>query len=214
VTETLDDRELRDLAVRGDTRGVRLLIDRPSPIVEARIARSLARRAEGRDLHGDILDLVQEVYVVLFSDEAKVLRTWDPARGASLANFVGIIAERTCASVLRRKKTDPYRDSPEDWESLEARLDTVSFEGGVVSRDFGARLLEVLRAELSPQGMELFLRLFIEGGDPAAVAQEMKMSRDAVYAWKSRLQKILREHARTLDPSSGSLGVARPQESP
>jgi RNA polymerase sigma-70 factor (ECF subfamily) len=212
VTDALSDRELRDLAVKGDRRGVRLFIDRTGSVVEARVARALARRAEGRDLHGDILDLVQEVYVVLFSDRAKVLRTWDPARGASLANFVGIIAERTCASVLRRKRTDPYRDSPEDWDSLEARLETTSMEGGVVSRDFGARLLEILRAELSPQGMELFLRLFIEGGDPTVVAEEMKMSRDAVYAWKSRLQKILRARARTLDPSSGSLGVARPQE--
>ena len=123
MTDLLSDLELRDLAASGDPRGARLFVDRTGSVVEARVARALARRAEGRDLHGDILDLVQEVYVVLFAQQAKVLQSWDPARGASLANFVGIIAERTCASVLRRKKTDPYLDSTEDWESLEARLD-------------------------------------------------------------------------------------------
>jgi RNA polymerase sigma-70 factor (ECF subfamily) len=204
----VDDRRLRDLAASGDARAVRALVDRTSRVVEARVARALTRRAEGRDIHGELLDVVQDVYVALFEDDAKVLRAWDPERGASLANFIGLIAERTAATMLRTKKTDPYRDSPEDWEQLEARLDSASFEGGVVSRDFGARLLELLRAELSPRGMELFLRLFVEGEDPASVAAALEMNRDAVYAWKSRLQKIIQDRIRRLDPSSGAIAVA------
>ncbi len=208
----MDDRELRDLAVAGDAAAVRELVGRTSRVVEARVARALTRRAEGRDIHGELRDVVQDVFVNLFENDAKVLRAWEPERGASLLNFVGLVAERTAANVLRTKKTDPYRDSPEDWEDLEARLESTTFEGGVLSRDFGTRLLGLLRAELSPRGMDLFLRLFVDGEDPAHVATDLSMNRDAVYAWKSRLQKLVRERIRRLDPSSSAILVSTSPE--
>ncbi len=162
----------------------------------------LASRSEGRDIRGDLFDIVQDVFVALFENDARVLRAWEADRGLSLANFVGLVAERTCANRLRTHKTNPYRDFPEDLVDLEARLESTSFERGVVSRDLMLQLLEVLRAELSPRGLDLFYRLFVEDQDTADVCAELRLNRDAVYAWKSRLQRLVKEKLRALQGSS------------
>jgi DNA-directed RNA polymerase specialized sigma24 family protein len=189
-----------------------MFVDSTSPIAEARVARMLLARSEGRDLHGDLFDIVQDAFVTLFENDAKVLRAWAPERGLSLANFVGLIAERTCANRLRTHKTNPYRDFPEDLVDLEARLESTSFEGEVLSRDLVLQLLELLRAELSPRGLDLFYRLFIDGAETNEVCAELHLNRDVVYAWKSRLQRLVKEKIRMLQGSSDA--AIRPRARP
>src|SRR5687768_1618744 len=88
---------------------------RRHPRTAPAVARGLARRmvkARGRDLRQEVEDLTQEVFVALFADDARALRLWDPARGASLANFVGLLAEREVASILRSGRRSPWTEDP------------------------------------------------------------------------------------------------------
>src|SRR5262249_2994729 len=85
------------LALGGDAEGMRRLVAGLMPIVQARVTRGLWRhqRRTGarRDPGQETDDLVQEVFAALFAGGAKTLRAWDPSRGLSLANFVGLVAE-------------------------------------------------------------------------------------------------------------------------
>jgi len=49
------------------------------------------RSAAGRDVRQEVADLIQEVFMALFADDARVLRSWQPERGLSLDNFVGLV---------------------------------------------------------------------------------------------------------------------------
>jgi RNA polymerase sigma-70 factor (ECF subfamily) len=183
------------------------------PVIEARVARTLLRRRrDGRDPRQELADLVQEVLVSLLEDNARVLRTWNPSRGLSLENFVGLVAEREVLSVLRNGRRTPYRSETEELheDMPEASVDAV--DQVVSSRELLTRMVDLLRLELSPLGLILFERLVVleEGVDH--VAQSMSMSLDAVYAWRSRLLRRLRQLALELTRSSSQvkLQVATP----
>jgi DNA-directed RNA polymerase specialized sigma24 family protein len=61
-------------------------------------------------------------------------------------------------------------------------------------------VLERLREELSPLGRHLFELLFIQGLSTTETMAVTGMSADAVYAWKSRLRRLVQE---ILDDLSG-----------
>src|SRR5262245_8316373 len=89
-------------AIAGDAGAIAELLSAATPVVQARVARALLRRPEtrGRDIHADVADLTQEVFVALFTADGKALKAWDPARGLSFANFVGLLAQRRVSSLL------------------------------------------------------------------------------------------------------------------
>ena len=197
----LDPELLRD-ALAGDRRALRAFVAAMSPIIEARVARAFARRhAEraGRDLRQELEDMCQDVFAALFAHDGRVLRSWDLKKGLSLANFVGLVAERHVASVLRSGRRNPWRDVPEELDELERASDVVpDATPQIESREELERLLDRLRASLSTRGLILFHRLYVEEEDVEKVAADLEMTRDAVYMWRSRVQKLLAKLA--LDP--------------
>lgn len=178
------------------------------PVVQARVARVLLRRAasaRGRNVRQEVEDLTQEVFTALFANGAKALKAWSPERGLSLANFVGLIAEREVTSVLRSGKRSPWTEDPTLIEDMDSGDLSPSPEVAVGSREVLERVLDELRARLSAKGMRLFLLLYIEEHPVAEVATMTGMSHDALYAWRSRLSKQVREIAARLmseDPSA------------
>ena len=63
------------------------LVLRLSPVVQRRVCRPLAssRAARGRGVErAEVLDLTQQILLLLFDRDSRVLRSWDPARGLSL----------------------------------------------------------------------------------------------------------------------------------
>src|SRR5262249_16754508 len=104
------------LALGGDAEGMRRLVAGLMPIVQARVTRGLWRhqRRTGarRDPGQETDDLVQEVFAALFAGGAKTLRAWDPSRGLSLANFVGLVAEHEVSARLRNGRRSPWREEP------------------------------------------------------------------------------------------------------
>ena len=79
------------------------------------MARVLLRRESaglGRDVRQELEDIAQEVFAALFADGARLLKMWSPERGLSLANFVGLLAEREAISILRSGRRSPWTEDP------------------------------------------------------------------------------------------------------
>jgi DNA-directed RNA polymerase specialized sigma24 family protein len=190
--------ELVGPALAGSPAAVRALVNLVAPVVHARIARALTRsatgRRQGRDLRQEIEDFAQEVFAAIFADQGRALRAWDPERGLSLVNFVGLVAEHQVASILRSGRRNPWTEEP----TLAGEIDlpSGSAEGAeerVYSREVLVKLDDRLRVELSPRGLHLFRMLVVEERSVPDVCAETSMTPDAVYAWRSRLGKLVRK---------------------
>ena len=138
------------------------LISALTPVIQARVARSLVRRPPSqRGIRHDVEDLVQEVLLSLFADDGRVLRNWSPEKGLSLLNYVGLVTERRVASTLRSGKKN-WREEIAPTEELDRPRDEKSSEQALASRELLRHLLESLRRDLSPQGWTMFRLLFVE----------------------------------------------------
>lgn len=189
-----DEHESVRNALAGDAAAVRWLVRHLSPVIQARVARALLRRAfGGRSTRQEVEDMTQEVFVALFEDSGKVLRSWQPERGMSLANFIGLVAERQVTAILRSGRRSPWTEDPTLVEEMERPSDhALGPEARVASQQLLAVLLDRVRATLSPKGLDLFERLFVREESVEAVCAATAMSHDAVYAWRSRLGKLVR----------------------
>lgn len=167
-----------------------------TPIVEARVARLLRRRRpDGRDTRQELPDLVQQVFVALLENDARILRTWAPERGMSLENFVGLVAEREVLSIFRSGRRTPFDRATEE---LPETLGDSTLDARTLSKELLMHLVDQIRTELSPQGLVLFERIVVQEEPPATIASSLGMSLDAIYAWRSRLLRRLRAIASEL----------------
>lgn len=194
----MGDRTTIERALRGDGVAVRALVDVLTPAIQSAVARVLLRSGArlGRDVRSDVADLTQEVFERLFADDGRVLREWEPERGASLAGFVKIVAERHALSVLRSRRRSPFAEETREPEALD-RADG-SEERWLVQRDLLHAVCARLRGTLSEQGMRAFELLFLEEREPEAVGEALGISRDAVYMWRTRIRQAAREAAAEL----------------
>jgi DNA-directed RNA polymerase specialized sigma24 family protein len=76
---------------------------------------------------------------------------------------------------------------------IRLRGTTESHEAHVATRQLLERLAERLRETLSPQGRHYFQLLYVEARSVQVVSEETGVSLDALYAWRSRLGKVLRQ---------------------
>jgi DNA-directed RNA polymerase specialized sigma24 family protein len=188
-----------------DAQAMRELVVRLWPVVSARVVRVLRRRGDG--LRGPsrerIEDLVQEVFVYLLESDAHALKAWRSAGGLSFENFVGLLAERRVISILRTglsRQSGLEDPTLEDQES-EGQIDR-EFEFRLMSKDLLAELLDRLRENLAPLGMELFEALYVDQLSVAATAMRTQMTADAVYKWRERLRKLVARLALELQQES------------
>jgi RNA polymerase sigma factor (sigma-70 family) len=199
-------------ALAGDRHALRRFVTAMTPVIHARVVRGLLRRrggVGGRDVRQEVEDMTQDVFSALFAHDGRALRAWDPQRGLSLPNFVGLIADRQVASSLRSGRKDPWRDVPEELDRLESGSEPVpTAEPQVASRHALERLLDRLRTSLSPRGLELFQRLYVDGESIEDVAPVMGMTREAIYAWRNRVGKLIRAFAAEVEDDSSLDGGA------
>lgn len=195
-------------AIAREPAAVHALVTLLRPTIEARVVRGLTRSTRGRrSARQEVEDLVQEVFLALFDNDARALRAWDPAR-AVLPAFISVVAEHEVASILRSGKRRPYRDEEDGGIEVDTFTSGGSFESIVESQDLLDALLERLRAELSPKGLDLFYALLVDEQPVEDICARMAMNRDAVYAWKSRLGKLVRKLAAELTESSRKMAAA------
>ncbi len=170
-----------------------------TPVIQARVTRTLlARRhrlAGGRVVRQDVEDHSQDVLLALFSRDAHVLRDWQPGRGLSLQNFVGLVAERQVLSFLRsRRRNYSWKEDPIlTEEELERESPEIGPEDFAASRELLSLLLDRLREELSPLGWQMFELLFVQELSQAEVEAATGLSADAVYQWRRRLRLLARK---------------------
>jgi RNA polymerase sigma-70 factor (ECF subfamily) len=206
-------------ALSGDPSAARALVARLAPIIQARVVRALWRRrgdAGERDPNQEVDDMTQEVFAALFAEGGRALRGWDPARGLSLTNFVGLVAERQVGMIMRTGRRSPWTEDPTDDLALaDAAGDEPIGEVALLSRDLLVTLLERLRAELSPRGLHLFQLLIVEERPIDEIGAALQMNADALYAWRARLLRVARRIAAELEsipPSRTPVEHAREDE--
>ncbi len=195
--ETSPQQALILAALAGQARLKEALVRQMAPVIQVRVARALMRHrkeALGRDLRPFLEDMVQEVFARLFAKDGKILRAWDPERGLSFQNFVGFVTEREVHWQMRTGKRNPWTEDP----TMDDTLDALSpgpppQEASLESRDLLRRLVIRMKEQLSPQGFHYFQLLYVKQIPVKTVAEMTGASEDALYAWRSRLSKLLRK---------------------
>lgn len=185
---------LVERALDGDDPACRALIDALTPTIQARVYRALDRRAalgRGRVVRQEVLDMTQDVFLALFADDGRVLRRWDPARGAALPTFVGLVAEREVRAILRSRRRSPWTEDPTRPDDFVTAAAPPAAERRVADKETLREVLARLHDRLSDRGLELFEALVIQGRPVDDVAAAHGMTRDAVYTWRSRLKKTV-----------------------
>lgn len=192
-------------ALDGDERSLSRLVAHLTPVVQARVARLLLRasKAEGRALRQGVEDLTQEVFLALFAEDGKALRSWDARRGVPLRSFVGLIAERKAISILRSGRRNPQQETAVDPAALERPSADRGAERHIASRQLLRVLLQRMETELSPLGWRLFVLLFVEERSVAEIRREAALSTDAIYAWRSRLRRQAQRLRREIELGRG-----------
>lgn len=188
--------ELVQRAIERDPEAVRELVKFLAPVVHGRIAKALMRRrgppGQRRDVAQEVEDLAQEVFLALFDHGGRALRAWDPAR-APLGAFVALIADHQVFSIFRSGRRRPWTDDIDILTAPDAAASEAhNPETRAASKQVLDNVLDRLRADLSVRGFELFTRLFVEEQSVEKVSQELGMSADAIYAWRSRLAKVVK----------------------
>ena len=190
-----DWKGLVERAAAGDAGAARRLVVSLQPVVLNRVSRVAGRsRGSGGARGEQVEDLAQEVFAFLFGDGARALRAWDGGRGLSFLNFVGLLAERRAISIVRQVGGGGIRtlEDPLDEELLDRQPEPgPGPEPSALSREVLALLLDRLRLAVSPLGMHLFELLYVEERAVEEVVATCQMSSDAVYAWRSRLRKLV-----------------------
>ncbi|HEX3127042.1 MAG TPA: sigma-70 family RNA polymerase sigma factor [Thermoanaerobaculia bacterium] len=196
----LETKKMRDEAIQeelrralaGEEPALTRLVQRLTPVIQCRVARGLrsSGRSAGRDVRQEVEDFTQEIFLFLFADDGKALRRWDPERGLSLLNFVGLAAKSQTASILRSGKRNPWKEEAMLPEDLDQAAPDPGPEAITASREQLEQLLDRLAEELSPLGLHLFDLLFLRELSTEEVMQQTNMTSDAVYAWRSRLRKL------------------------
>ncbi len=186
-----------------------VLVDRWTPVIQARVVRVLRRQGYQGDprTHQEVEEFVQQVFVSLFEEGGRALRAWNPERGLSLDNWVGLIAERQVLSLIRTRKRNPWTEEPVDAVELDRASHQPGPEDEAMSRDVLARLLSRLQERLSPLGWRIFQLLYLEEKSVEAAARLSGLSAAAIYAWRSRLRRLALELRQDLLSKTG--GSAR-----
>jgi RNA polymerase sigma-70 factor (ECF subfamily) len=183
-------------SLNGDPGACETLVRRITPIVQHRVSRVMAhfRSRPGRPLErGDMLDLTQQLLLLLFENAGAILSAWDPARGLSLDNFVGLVAEREARAILRSGRRSAWAETPTRDDLVDAYGHDPGVEHLVSVRDQISQIWSRLEAELSPRGLELFRALLIDEMPVADVRAMFELSETAVYNFRSRIRRRVRQ---------------------
>ncbi len=175
---------------------MRQLVTLLTPIIRTAVVSVLVRSTGSgrRAPRQEVEDVTQSVLLALFADRGQVLQQWDPERGLALEGFVALLAKRETYSLLRSRRRSPWTEQPTMLEDLDQNaVARMGPESETISRDMLTNLAEAVRTRMSAKGAELFQLMFMRGLPPEEVATLTNMTLEAVYAWKSRLTRQVKE---------------------
>jgi DNA-directed RNA polymerase specialized sigma24 family protein len=180
----MHDLELVRQAADGNTEARRALAVRLLPVMRAR-----ARRAAARGARVDIDDVVQHTWVVLLSDGARQLLQWNPARGATMEGYVGMVTEREVGNERQRQST-VSKHQPLTHDGVLPEVSGACLEQQAVDRDLVRKAAQHLTTRLPPLGARVFTALTFDGLEPAQAAAAAGISRQAVYNWQHQTRQL------------------------
>ncbi len=199
-----EDRALVDACLAGDERARRRLVQSTLRAVRGAIAATWQRR--GRTLSdADLDDGVQEAYVLLFAEDARLLRLW--AARSSIRTYVARVSQRLAANLHRRDGVRARRlpltlDAPAHGDEGPTLLDRIADElaegpldAQLAAAEDRAEVRALIMAELTEAGQAYYQHLFIEELTVEEVAARTGATANNVYQWRSR---ILRAGAKAL----------------
>lgn len=191
---TKSDAAFLQLALSGRPDYLPSLVERWTPVIQARVVRVLKRQgyAGSPRIQQEVEEFVQQVFVSLFESRGEALRAWRPERGLSLDNWVGLIAERQVLSLVRTRKRNPWTEEPVVVAELDSASEKPDPEDQALHRNLLSRLLDLLQERLSPLGWRLFQLLFLHELGVEETAQQTGLTTAAIYAWRSRLRQLAR----------------------
>lgn len=177
----------------GDPTAAEGLVTAFRGVVHDAIARFLAVRKRGRvDLAED---LTHEVFLALFADDGRKLRTFAGRYGCSFKGWLKVVAVRLTIDRLRREaRLVPLDDETPRMLELRRSLrsDTASPEEAMQGVETAERLVQAL-AELGPKDRTLAELHLVRGRALEDVAQLLGVTMNAAYVRKSRILERLRQ---------------------
>jgi len=190
-----------DLLVRvlaREEKATREFVHIVGPILHVSLARLFLRRGfDGQTSRDQAREACQEVYrVFLLEDRGSRARKWDPDRG-SFEHYIGLFANDFISGKLRKTTEVPL---PGAGDTTEIIVDDRSTTDEIVgSREIVSKVVHRLLEELEELGREMFQLLFVEHREVDEVCEQMGMTHDAVYQWRSRLVRRMRAIALDLE---------------
>lgn len=158
------------------------LVRRYRPVIFRCITRILGRGSFSSATDAD--EVYAEVMMSLVRDDMRKLRLYDPARGAKLGSWVGLLAKNAAHDYIRAHAGKPQPD-PMDRE-IDIDSERESPLDDMLRSERRARL-EALLAEYSDKDREFFALYFGRGLSVEEVAEEMGISVKTVYTKKHKL---------------------------
>jgi RNA polymerase sigma factor (sigma-70 family) len=185
-------------ATNGDGRAAAELVTALLPVIRRRVASALLKEEAswGRPVTVDVEDLTQEVLLALFADGGRILKAWAPERGLGFDQFVGFVARRHALSILRSGRKGPlnaHPTDPVDLENLPPESRCRDALRSTETRQSLERLTLELHRRLSPAGVDMFRRLFVEEESVSDIARTTGRSAESVYQWRARIRKAALE---------------------
>lgn len=187
----LPDPQLLALTLRRDERAFAELVRRHRGLLFRCITRVTSRYE--RVLSSECADDVfAEVCVLLWSDDRKRLRAYDPSRGMKLASWLGLIAGHAAYDHLRRMRRRPAHEALDDLDVPSSTPDALDALLGEERR----RQLGSLTTDLSARDRDFVQRYFGGDEEPEEVARALGISVKTVYSKKHKITtRLLRRCA-------------------
>lgn len=182
----------------------RSLVKWAVPIVRARVVRIWGRQLTLRRCNltqHDIDEVTQDVLSLLFVNRARVILSWDRDRGVSLANYVGLVAERAATRCFQIRSRQAFATRTECTSVVAEELaDCCPGPEALLSEhEYVEMVVGRIRSELSDRGNRLFEMLLLEERPVDEVSNLTGLSRDATYTWRSRIARLARRIAREVE---------------
>lgn len=175
---SFEDIDLRGL-MAGGKRDWDRFVAAAAPVIHAVARRVVAAHGVAVD---DAVDVAQDVFVRLCTDDRRLLRTYDPAR-ASLATWLAVVARSCAVDHLRRRRQShaSLDDVPESATAFEDKhVERINIPPGLLT-----------------ERQALVLRLLYDRDmDVAEAAQLLKVDAQTVRSTHHKAMVRLREHFR------------------
>lgn len=189
-------------ALGGSEPDLQALVRLLTPAVQGAVGRIYLQGARASvlwNLREEVREQTQEVLLLLFEDDAAILRSWKQELGLSLASFAALVARRRTISRLRSQRRNPWSEMPLEPEVVDAVESQVSsHEQRLASEQLLRRAQSDVQATLNERGRQLWQWLIIEDRDNQELASVTELSLDAIYQWRSRLTRALRTRVHQL----------------